>query len=271
VVSYRLGEMRRWFSSQVHICLVGVLVLSLGIFSAVDLVSSLIRGTGEFGFGFLLIFIGLGLLRGSSLQRSLFVGLLALGLIGVVVILSISMGDGPFFPGGIGLGGIGILAVILGIYLYGFFVLWDARNDPWFAEKFSGKAPAFVIPLTVALTLFYSLGIEWQSYERRLAFSKVYRYDLGFRVTDGKTGKIINKVVGGRTGGELGELDVPSWMSVSGFGFPDDGEVSMRINGYATGTLTVSLAVEGYQTKFIDVTRFTKSPVEVALEPVSQK
>lgn len=268
---YRSIAMHRWFSSQVHICLVGAFVLSLGIFSLVDCVAGWMRGDGGIHFGVLLIFIGLGLLRGSSLQRGLFGGLLALGLIAIVLVLIVSMVKETFFLGGMGWEGIGILTVILGIYVYGYFVLWDARNDPWFAEKYSGKAPAFVIPLTVALTLFYSIGIEWQSYERRLAFSKIYPYELDFRVTDAKSGKIINNVAGGRTGGEFGELDVPSWMSLKSFGFPADGEVSMSINGYAKGTFTVSLAVEGYETKFIDVTRFTKSPVEVALEPVSEK
>jgi hypothetical protein len=55
---------------------------------------------------------------------------------------------------------------------------WRRKSDPWFAKKLSGKAPPFVIPVTVVLTLFYSVATEDESHNRRQAMSEIFQYDL---------------------------------------------------------------------------------------------
>ena len=70
--------------------MVGVVVLAVGIGSLVGLVAGLIAGDGRFDPGILLIGTGIGLLRGSSLQRSIFGGILALALVVTTVVVIVN-------------------------------------------------------------------------------------------------------------------------------------------------------------------------------------
>ena len=160
----------------------------------VGMMSGWLQERGQLNFGFLLIFIGLGLLRGSNLQRTLSGGLLALGLVGAVIVLVISIVSRPVSenpPSGLQ---IPVMIGFLLISSYCFFVLRAARSDEWFAEKYGGKAPAYVIPVTVVLTLLASIGHELNNHQRREGFARIFHYDVGIRIIDANTGELVENV-----------------------------------------------------------------------------
>jgi hypothetical protein len=92
---------------------------------------------------------------------------------------------------------------------------WRRKSDPWFAKKLSGKAPPFVIPVTVVLTLFYSVATEDESHNRRQAMSGDVR-DLSIRsrsgTTDAETGEVIQYLGIKHPDRNLDEIDLPEWI-----------------------------------------------------------
>ncbi|YCM44452.1 hypothetical protein V2O64_00270 [Verrucomicrobiaceae bacterium 227] len=265
--------MRRWLQSDVHICLVGVLVLATGIDSLFDLIVGFLADEGRFSPGFLLIGIGLGLLRGSNLQRSIFGGLLALALVGaVVLVVANSIYTAGYWVRGEGNGARflweGVL-LLVGL-CYCFIVLWDAKSDPWFSEKLSGKAPRYVIPVTVLLTLFLSGSDHYAHHQRKQAMAEVFRYDLKITAVDSETGDAIPGIAVGWSGGELGELDLPDFMRSSGGGaFESGGKEGMSLHGFARGWVIVTVSADGYETQFLSISEETPPEWEVRLEKIS--
>lgn len=256
--------MKRWFSSPVHICLVGALVLSIGIFSVVDMAGSFLAGEENFDFGFLLILVGLGLLRGSTVQRGIAGALLALNLVVLSIFSVFYLIKGLFFGGDFeGINFIGATLVFAGIG-YPFKVLFDARSDSWFSNEASGKAPPFVIPLTVVLTLFYSISGELRDYQQRKAMSEVFHFDLELKATDAGTGEVIS-LLGQRYGHrDFGNMALPDWMKGTR-------SSSHSFEGYAREPFELTVFAEGYDAQTIPVNRFTESVIEISLNPNQSK
>ena len=262
--------MNRWFKSQVHICLVGALVLSFGVSSLIGLLFAWMNGEGGLDLGFLLIFIGLGLLRGSVVQRSLFVGLLALGFVVLVIIFVVALAQGAFSSATLDWeAGVGFLMFC--IYLYCFVVLWGARSDPWFAEKFSGKGPAFVIPVTVILTLLFSLSYEVKESTMESKMDEIYRYDFDVMVTDGRTGEFVGAVIVTHPPKNFERLKVPRFMETTRSSSPSDERAAANIQGYARGDVEAFVNKEGYHEVSIKVNRDTGSVVNVVIDPIDEK
>lgn len=253
-----------------HICLVGALVLSAGIHSGVHLVSQLIQGKGFLDFGVLLIFIGLGLLRGSNLQRSLFGGLLVLALLASFIMMV-----GSFFSGSVSGQGSGVYLIISVLFFflvlaYLFGVLWSARGDEWFAQKYSGKAPPYVIPVTVALSLFSSVGDEFEGYNRRVSLAKVFKYEVELRAVDANTGEAIRH--GSISSGEksLADLELPEAIQTS-FSSYGGGEGGWFLEGFADEPFEVILSHDGYQSQSVKINRSTGRRVEVRMVPAKKE
>lgn len=235
------------------------------------MVAAWLFGEAYFEFGFLLIFIGLGLLRGSGLQRSLFGGLLALALVGVVVVLAIGLlcegvywfrgeGSGPRFA----FEGV----VVLIILLYSFMVLWHAKSDDWFAEKYSGKAPRYVIPVTVTLGVLFSLISSVEDLQQKRALEEVFPYNLEVRVLDAESGLLIEDPSFETSNGNIHELDLPDWFVGSSFTSRLDREGTRlwEVRGYARKTLTVTIKADGYRGQTIEYSGDAEGRVEVSLE-----
>ena len=267
--------MFRWIKSDVHICIVGAFVLAVGIDSLISMVAGLILGNERFGPGFILIWVGLGLLRGSSLQRGLFGGVMALMIVGVTVMIIVN----SFYEAGYWIRGEGQRAesfwmgwVLAAGVIYGFVVLWHAKSDPWFAEESSGTAPRFVIPVTVVLAVFFSGGFHYHEYLRKERLAEVFRYDLEVEVVDAATGEPVKGLVVGTSGGELGDLDLPKFItSRSSGGGVVDGRVRRTFSGFARGALHLDFEAKGYESQSLDVTSETKEFLTIRLEPLARK
>lgn len=253
-----------------HICLVGALVLSAGVHSLVEMTSGWIQGNGTLDLGVLLVFIGLGLLRGSNLQRSLFGGLLALALVASFIIMVVS-----FFSGSISGQGSGVYLIpsvvfffLLLAYLFG--VLWSARGDEWFAQKYSGKAPPYVIPVTVVISLFSSVGGEMEGYNRRVALAKVFRYEVELLAVDANTGEFIEygSISSGRR--SIVDLELPEPMQTGGSSYRG-GDVGWLLEGFADEPFEVNLSYDGYQSQSVKIDRSTGNRVEVRMFPLKKK
>lgn len=262
--------MARLFKSQVHICLVGALVLSLGVSSAVMNLFRLIVGKAEFHFGFLLIFIGLGLLRGSALQRSIFGGLLALSLVGLAVLNFGSLAANLFSASGLGLidSLMGVLFFLGGIYC--FVVLWDAGNNSWFREKYGTKAPPFVIPVAVVLSLLLTLVFELANYRQEKAMSEFFRYNVEFVVRDRETGELIEQLRTGWRSHDFSDTEVPEWMTLSGSSSGRPGETSAGVSGYSRRAVKITLSKKGYADVSVEVDGETGSRLEIPMTPLAK-
>lgn len=263
--------MLRWLNAPIHICLVGVLVLSLGVSSAVVDLWSLVMGRGEFYFGFLLIFIGLGLLRGSWLQRNLFLGVMSLVLIAVTAVAL--PGLLSFSHEGAGSQRIAFW-IWAGVYLslvYCVLVLLASWNNKWFSEKFSQKAPPCVIPITVVLSLMFAVYHELEAHRREADLAKIYRYDFEVVAKDRETGEVIGMLTTSWYSDikELGEGGVPVRMLSSGGAPGKFRKSSARFWGYSHGPVWFRFEKEGYQIRHVEVNRNTGAQIEFFMVPDS--
>jgi len=272
-ISHFPHAMFRWFTSNIHICIVSSLVLAIGVYGTVVMIVSLLLGEPKFDFAFLLISIGLGLLRGSSLQRGLFGAILAFGVVGLVIISLITIWSG-FSGGGNSNDPTGSWVgffLVSGFFVYAFLVLGSAKNDSWFSQKYSGKAPPYIIPVTVVLAAFFGLSNSVAKYERDCALAQVFPYDLEVRVIDSKTGKNLRSVSLGRSDVDFEGLEVPNWMKGNSVSGPDHKGSAGNISGFARRSFIVTIESEGYVGESIKVDRYTTSPLEVSLQPLAMK
>ena len=263
--------LNRWLAPHTSICVVGALTLAIGVAAALGVVVSVLLGAPHFDLSFVLIWIGLGLLRGSSLQRGLFGGLLAFVVLGLVLVFVVM--SWQEFSGGRGgpQSSWPFLIFLVGIFGSLIFILKSSKNDSWFSQKFSGKAPDFVISVTVVLTLVFSGLGHLKDYEREQAFAKVFRYDFDLIVRDAETGASIERVTLGHNGGDFGSLKVPDWMKRSSSGMSGKDGVAWEISGYSRQPVQVNVSKEGYQPASVEITRYTESPLEFDLQPVTSK
>jgi hypothetical protein len=182
---------------------------------------------------------------------------------------------GSFFSGSVSGQGSGVYLIISVLFFflvlaYLFGVLWSARGDEWFAQKYSGKAPPYVIPVIVVLSLFSSVGDELEGYNRHVALDKVFKYEVELRTVDANTGEVIEH--GSISSGKksLADLELPEAIqtSLSSYG---GGEGGWFLEGFADEPFEVILSHDGYQSQSVKINRSTGRRVEVRMVPAKKK
>lgn len=243
-------------------------MLSIGIHASVEMIGNLVWGKAMFNLQFLFVFAGLGLLRGSSVHRGCFGGLLALGVVGAALYLVLAGATKVFSSDQVEWLDLGIAAFVFLSLTYCFVVLWDARNDEWFAEKLSGKAPPYIIPVTVVLTLLYAISGELNTYRRDRLMDEIFHYDVEIVARDAATNEVLKYLGVRHPDHNLSDADVPNWMRASRSSSRQNG--ALVIEGYAHGVTQVGVLCDGYETVWVDLNRETGSEVEVLMKRVEE-
>ena len=225
-------------------------------------------GKGGFSLNFILIFIGLGILRGSSAQRGLLGALMALGMIGaVIVLLAFLIGPAVSEKQEFSLAKVLAVIGIGAVYIYCFYVIGSAKNDPWFKEKSSDNTPEFVVSIAVVISIVFAFGQLISEFHRRSEYEKLFQYDLDIEVVDEKTGAPIERASIGHSGGEFSDLGLPDFLTSKSSSSPGDPKVAMTIQGFARSGFRVTVDADGYEGVIVEVNKHTESPLRVKLRP----
>lgn len=253
-----------------HVCIVGSIILALGVYSLLGLIVLIARGSLLFDFGFIGIPMGYGLLKGSSGWRRGamivagfgFVGMLGFGIWLFQYLLSDTevflLSEKLTF-------GVQVM-IALGLSAYTIGVLRAKQHKSWFGGD--QVNPTIVKRVALSVIAVAALGaVTQQVYEFQLRQAKAELYQFNFSLVprDSSTGEQLRNVsyniergkINGNLARELEKTRVVFAATPEG--------MQLNISGIATKPITMTIIGNGYKNTPLKITKESKGTIHLPM------
>ena len=247
------------------------MAIAYGLVALVPTVISLTRADITVNLNLFWFPVGLGILWGAPVVRSLAILFSGFSLVVAAILVAlrwIEIGQ-PFPIAGEPNLSIEMLS-LLGM-AYFFSVIWSASESPWFQADHGRQEAKPVMIVAILLTLFFLVTDEIEEFHSAKALREVYAYDFTLKVTDADTGEAVRHVAVSGPENHLEGVQVPQFMDFKGPTVMSYSDGMLRLEGYTRGPGKAVIQKKGYRPAEVEINRETGRMVEVHLKPISDK